>query len=288
MRLLTRLLTLAALVATLALPVVPAQAQKPVYIGFNSNNYPGDALLQTLRKQFYFMSYWLNTPPGAERNQWLGKREILLQHDFGFMVIWNGRLYNEIVRAKKQGKPPLTLAKQDAAAAVAAAKREHFPQGTVLFLDQEQGGVLLEEQAAYLLGWTEAVGSSGYLPGVYASGQPVPNGTGPDGKAATITTIQDIRARVAAGHLHQIAFWVYQDACPPAPGCVMEPPPVEASGTPDAIAWQYAQSPRRKAITASCGKTYNRDGNCYSKAPGLEKFEIDPSSAVSPDPSHGH
>jgi hypothetical protein len=78
---------------------------------------------------------------------------------------------------------------------------------------------------------------------------------------------------------------VAQDACPPAPGCVVQPPPPELSGTPNVAAWQYSQSPRRKNITQACGKTYDKDGNCYSPAPA--RFDVDFSSAASPDPSHG-
>ena len=81
----------------------------------------------------------------------------------------------------------------------------------------------MPEQADYVLGWTEAIARTDYKPGVYTSGLPVSDGAGPDGKPTTITTIQDIRARVAAAHLHEVAFWVYQDACPPAPGCVVNP-----------------------------------------------------------------
>jgi hypothetical protein len=121
---------------------------------------------------------------------------------------------------------------------------------------------------------------SGYLPGVYASGQPVDDSPG-----KTITTVQNIREQVAAQHLSTIAFWVYQDACPPANGCTMQPPPLASSGTPDVAAWQYAQSPRRKEITAACSKTYAADGNCY--APDLPKIMLDLSVAASPDPSHG-
>jgi hypothetical protein len=65
----------------------------------------------------------------------------------------------------------------------------------------------------------------------------------------------------------------------------MQPPPLAASGTPDIVAWQYAQSPRRKAITKACSKTYAADGNCYvPEVPGLP---LDLSAASSPDPSHG-
>jgi len=257
------------------------------YAGFDANDYPGDALLPALHTHFAFTGYWLTNPPGASQNPWLGKRGILLRNGFGFLVVANGRLDKEILQAARKANPPAALAQQDAAAAIAAARREGFPPLTILFLDQEEGGRMLPEQAAYLLAWTEAVASSAYRPGLYASGQPVPDGNGPDGKPTTITTIQDIRERVAALHLHPIAFWVAQDACPPANGCVLPPSPAAPglSGTLDASAWQYAQSPRRRSITQACAATYNRDGNCY--APGLTQYQLDLNVSTSPDPSHG-
>jgi hypothetical protein len=253
-------------------------AQSP--IGFDSNNYPGDSSLPALRQRFAFAGYWLTNPPGAHRNSWQGKRDALLHNGFGFLVLANGKTDAEISRAKQTGISPAALGASDAATAVAAAQREHFPAQTILFLDQEEGGRLNANQSTYLLAWTEAVAHSGYLPGVYASGQPVDDAPG-----KTITTIQNIRELVAAQHLHEIAFWVYQDACPPANGCTLQPPPITASGTPDVTAWQYAQSPRRKETTAACSKTYAADGNCY--APGLPQFTVDLSVATSPDPSHG-
>jgi hypothetical protein len=286
-------LTVAALLLAAASPVPQAQPAKPSapapqnYLGLDANDYPGDDLLPALRKQFAFTGYWLTNPPLTNHNPWVGKRDILLRNGFGFLVLANGRLDKEILRSQKSGKPPAALGRQDAAAAVAAAKREGFPPRTILFLDLEEGGRMLPEQSAYLLAWTEAVAQSAYLPGLYASGQPVPDGKGPDGKPVTITTIQDIRQHVAAQHLHPIAFWVIQDACPPAPGCVVNPahpPSPDLSGTLDATAWQFAQSPQRKNLTRSCTATY-RDGNCY--APGVPSFALDLSSSSSPDPSHG-
>jgi hypothetical protein len=287
MRLL-RLKPIAFTIAVLALAIAaPAQQARPTYAGFDANDYPGDALLPILRKQFTFTGYWLTNPPGANHNPWMGKRSILLRKGFGFLVVANGRLDKEILQSQKSGNLPAALGRQDAAAAAAAAQREGFPPHTILFLDQEEGGLMLPEQAAYLLAWTEAIARTAYRPGVYASGQPVPNGNGPNGKPVTITTIQDLRAHVAAEHLHEISFWVAQDACPPAPGCVVQPnpPAPDRSGTLDSTAWQFAQSPRRNSITRACGTTYNSDGNCY--APGVAHYPLDLSVSRSPDPSHG-
>jgi hypothetical protein len=264
--------TLVILIATAAQQSAgPAAAQQP--IGFDSNNYPGDAALPILRRHFAFAGYWLTNPPGERTNTWVG-------NNFGFLVLANGKTDVEISRAKRAGTPPATLGARDAAKAIAAAQREHFPTHTILFLDQEEGGRLNDNQSTYLLAWTEAVAHANYLPGVYASGQPVDDAPG-----KTITSIQDIRELVASQHLHEIAFWVYQDACPPANGCTLTPPPITDNGTRDVIAWQYAQSPRRKDITSACAKTYARDNNCYD--PNLPEFTLDLSVATTPDPSHG-
>jgi hypothetical protein len=288
----SRFAALALTIAGCATSAVSEQAVRPSsttatqaaaphsYVGFDSNDYPGDEALPALRRHFAFAGYWLNNPPSSNQNSWKGKRDALLRANFGFLVLVNGRLEAEIGKSKKSGILPAAFGEKDASDAVAAARREHFPAHTILFLDQEEGGRLTADQSAYLLAWTEAVAHSGYLPGIYASGQAVGDGPG-----KTITTVQDVRQQIAAKHLHQIAVWVYQDACPPANGCSLQPPPLAASGTPDVAIWQYAQSPQRKSITAACGKTYAADGNCY--APDVPQLPLDLSVSSSPDPSHG-
>ena len=260
------------------------------YVGFDRNDYPGDALLPALRRHFAFAGYWLTDPPGETGNSWVGKRAAVRAAGFGFLVLANGKLDAEILKAGKAGTGPEALGRRDAALAVAAARREGFPAGTIVFLDQEQGGRLLAEQAAYLLAWTEAMAKSGYAPGVYGSGQPVDDGPKPGGGRATITTAEDIRARVKAGGLHEVVLWVAQDACPPANGCVAQPPPIEASGTAGAAVWQYAQSPRRPEITKACARSYAPDGKCYvpgSSGPEFKGMDVDLDLARTADPSRG-
>ncbi|MGA9720241.1 MAG: hypothetical protein WBQ79_18330 [Acidobacteriaceae bacterium] len=63
---------------------------------------------------------------------------------------------------------------------------------------------------------------------------------------------------------------VAREECPPSPGCVVESKPrlpSAALGLPDAVAWQYALSPRRPEFTGGCPKNYAQDGYCY--APGV-------------------
>ena len=269
-----------------AVPVAsPSQdrAQSAGYLGFDANEYPGDTLLPQLRRTFAFSGYWLNSPPGADRNQtngWSGKRSVLLENNFGFLVLFNGRLDRELAHSQNLA----ALGAQDGQLAVNAARREQFPVGTVIFLDQEEGGLLLPEQRTYVFDWIDRVRTSGYKAGVYCSGIPVK-----DGKNKTITTAEHIRSYAEN---QDISFFVYNDACPPSPGCVYgkRAPAPSASGTSFAAVWQFAQSPRRREFTARCAASYDKTGNCYP--PELENLEpakilLDLDTANSPDPSNG-
>jgi len=154
---------------------IERQRKSRSYLGFDRNTYPGDAALGTLRKTFSFAGYWLNIPPGETANSWRGKREILNSQGFGFLLLFNGRLYKDlksVVDAKKIGA-------RDAAAAVASAKREGFTGGAIIFLDQEQGGHMLPEQRAYLHAWMDGIIADGFRAGIYCSGIPATeNGQG--------------------------------------------------------------------------------------------------------------
>ena len=46
----------------------------PAYLGFDRNDYPGDANLGALRQTFSYSGYWLNNPPGERANTWTGHR----------------------------------------------------------------------------------------------------------------------------------------------------------------------------------------------------------------------
>lgn len=260
-------------------------AQTTQFLGFDRNDYPGDATMAALHRTFAFTGYWLTLPPEATTNTWLGKRKVLLRQGWGFLVLANGKLDAELLAAQKAGTSPAALGRKDAEAAITAARHEDFRPGTILFLDQEEGGRMLPEQSAYILAWTEAVTASGYRAGLYASGQPVPAGPAVKGKTPTITTIEDVRSIAKSKGLHDIAMYAAQDSCPPAPGCTTHPPALNTSGTLDLTVWQFAQSPRRPEITQSCAATYAADNNCYP--PGFPSLFIDLDSANSEDPSHG-
>src|ERR1700722_2139463 len=129
-------LVLLSLVLFAARPAPAQENASRIYLGFDVNEYPGDQALPALRKTFAFAGYWLNVPPGADQNNWAGQRAEFVKNNFGFLVLFNGRLDKELSSASHATE----LAASDAQSAIAAAKREGFPANTIIFLDQEEGG----------------------------------------------------------------------------------------------------------------------------------------------------
>jgi hypothetical protein len=247
------------------------------YLGFDRNDYPGDANLKALHQTFAYTGYWLNNPPGAKSNSWTGHRTAIESSGFGFLVLFNGRLYAELKAVANARR----LGQADAQAATSAARREGFPGATIIFLDQEEGGRMLPEQKAYIYAWVDGVTASGFRPGLYCSGIVAIESGG-----QSIVTAEDVRQSSAG---RRIAYFVTNDSCPPSPGCAFpgRPPNPTHSGVGHAEVWQFAQSPRRKDVAANC-RNYNPDGNCYP--PGLDftqKIHLDVNTATSPDPSNG-
>ena len=116
--------------AALILCCVMLPAQASTYLGFDRNDYPGDANLKTLHQTFSYTGYWLNNPPGATSNSWRGHRAAVESAGFGFLVLFNGRLYAQlktVANAKRLGQsdarrrhccPPRRLSARD----------HHFPR----------------------------------------------------------------------------------------------------------------------------------------------------------------
>ena len=265
-----------ALGATTRLPR-SAENTSRSYLGFDRNDYPGDAAMKLLRRDFAFTSYWLSPPPGEKRNTWKGKRELLASHGFGFLILYRGPDNSELKTATDAARKGT----QDANSAVAAAKEEGFAPGTIIFLDIEEGGRLSPTYHKYVGVWSEELQRAGFRAGVYCSGIPVK-----EEAAVTITTAEDIRNQAT---LHKIVIWAFNDVCLPSPGCTFprDPPAPSASGISNAAVWQFAQSPRRKERTALCQSKYAPDGNCYAPGDTAHKWFLDVNVATSPDPSQG-
>jgi hypothetical protein len=269
------LLLVALLIADSASTQEDAAARN--YLGFDRNMYPGDDAIPILRKTFAFTGYWLSPPPREKDNSWTGKRELLRSQGFGFLVLYRGRDSSEC----KNEAQAQHLGVGDAVNAATAARSEGFSPGTIIFLDIEEGGRLPAAYHAYLRAWFDELTNRGYRAGLYCSGIPVR-----EDARITITTADDIRAQSPS---REFSFWIYDDACPPSPGCgfPQNPPPPATSGIGFASVWQFAQSPRRREFAQHCAAAYHRDGNCYAPSDSHHIWFLDVNSANSPDPSGG-
>jgi hypothetical protein len=257
-------------------PTSQEQQAPRAYLGFDLNIFPGKDALPALRKTFSFSGYWLSPPPQGKTNNWLGQRELLRSQGFGFLLLYRGPLSRELkneAAAAQRG----TL---DARNAASVAKSEGFPAQAIIFLDVEEGGRLPATYHSYVRAWTAELSRAGYRSGAYCSGMPVKEEPG-----ATITTAGDIRAHAPSA---DFVYFIFNDACPPSPGCTypQNPPSPAVGGIPYASVWQYAQTPRRKEFTAHCPPGYHTDGNCYAPGDTAHTWFLDVDTASSSDPSN--
>jgi len=257
-------------------PLTSPPADVHSYVGFDRNEYPGDEALPQLRKSFSFASFWLSPPPGAKSNSWIGKRGVLQSQGFGFLLLYQGRTSSQLPYKKDS----IEAGVADARAAATGARRDGFPEGSVIFLDVEEGGRFFGGYLAYLQSWAESLAKEKFHPGIYCSGIVVDEGEG-----STIISADDIRAHIG---VPEVVYWVYNDACPPSPGCSVpqNPRAPSASGVAYASVWQYVRSPREKKVARHC-RGYSADGNCYAPGDAGHKWFLDENVATTADPSGG-
>jgi hypothetical protein len=144
----------------------------------------------------------------------------------------------------------------------------------------EEGGRFFDGYHAYLRSWAESLTKEKFRPGIYCSGIVVDEGEG-----STIISADDIRAHVG---MADVVYWVYNDACPPSPGCAVpqNPPAPSASGVAYASVWQYVRSPREKKVARHC-RGYASDGNCFAPGDTGHKWFLDENVATTSNPSAG-
>src|ERR1700721_683561 len=121
----TRLMMMVTIISIAVLSASQSlQAQTPAHLGFDRNTSPGDANLKALHETFSYTGFWLNHPPGEKTNSWIGHRAAVKSAGFGFLVLFNGRLYAELKTVAK----PTPLGQSDAQAAPAPPRRTAWHQ----------------------------------------------------------------------------------------------------------------------------------------------------------------
>ena len=237
-------------------PSMPASA----YLGFDRNDYPGDANLKLLRQTFSYAGFWLNQPPGEKTNTWAGKRQALqisrlrisraVQRQ-ALLAIEDGFECRQAGQVRCPGSRCLGAARR-----LSARERSSFST-------RKKAAGCCRQQKAYIYAWVDGVAAAGFRAGIYCSGIAAKEDGG-----VSVVTAEDVRQNSAG---RKIVYWVANDACPPSPGCAFpKPPPSPAeSGIDFAEVWQFAQSPKRRDVAAGCPANYNRDGSCYP--PGIDR-----------------
>jgi Rv2525c-like, glycoside hydrolase-like domain len=259
----------------IAVPAPAPQTSAPLaYLGFDRNDYPGDTALPILRKSFSFAGYWLSPFPGGNSNSWSGKRELLRSQGFGFALLFAGPTSGQL------RDDPYTLKRvaEDTRTAAAAARREGFPPGSIIFLDVEEGGRLPSTYFTYLRLWASELSRLGFRAGIYCSSIPIDEGEG-----HMLITSDFIRKQIEPTEL---VYWVYNDACAPSLGCVVpqNPPPPSRSGVTYARIWQFVRSPRDRQTASHCSG-YAKNGHCYAPGDTAHSWFLDINSSSSADPS---
>jgi hypothetical protein len=242
------------------------------YWGFDRNEYPGDEAMAMLRKQFTFVGFWLSPPPGGKTNSWTGKREKLAAQRYGFVLLYAGRPGS----SRKSAQAGSAAGEADAKKAVELARKEGFGEGWTIFLDIEEGGRFNDAGQAYFRAWAQSVVQHKYRPGFYCSGMVVNEEGG-----TKVISADDIRAHLGT---NDAAYWVFNDGCPPSPGCenVKEVPLPAVSGVAYAAVWQITRTPKESTARNCAG--YAKDKGCYAAIDNAKKWflDLDVSSTASP------
>ena len=242
------------------------------YRGFDRNEYPGDEAMATLRKQFTFVGFWLSPPPGGKTNSWSGKREKLAAQGYGFVLLYAGRPGSSLKSAQAGG----AAGEVDAKKAAELAKKEEFGEGWTIFLDIEEGGRFNDAGHAYFRAWAQSLAREHYRPGFYCSGMVIHEEGGTD-----VISADDIREHLGA---IEATYWVFNDGCPPSPGCVnpKEVPAPAASGVTYAVLWQITRTPKESTARNCAG--YAKDNSCYAAIDTAKKWflDLDVSNMASP------
>lgn len=211
-------------------------AHAPIHVGFDTNVYPGDRAMDAWKRTglYEWVGYYLAAPCHAD-DSWSGKRATLVNNGWGLAVIYVGqqtwgRSYARtkrvaVVKTQKNGDEKRTYhmkqltripvatndgshcgvqfvnaaqGKIDAREAIAEARSNGFPNGTIIFLDVEFMDSVPQRMRDYYRAWTRQVLADGrFKPGMYAH----------TSNASTIyDDVTDEFER--AGDWHDPSFWI--------------------------------------------------------------------------------
>jgi Rv2525c-like, glycoside hydrolase-like domain len=191
------------MLATAVAAATPSSQES--HLGFDTNAYPGDKAMDAWKRsgEYEWVGYYLEAPCHSDAS-WSGKRARLVRSGWGLAVIYVGQqtwgkpvggAVKQVAKVSKKSKGRKTyqmtrkstapVAKTgdgcfasyvgaaqgriDARSAIAAASREGFERGTVVFLDVEHMNTVPQAMRDYYTAWAQTLLADGrYRPGIYA------------------------------------------------------------------------------------------------------------------------
>ncbi len=136
-----------------------------MFLGLDTDHYPGDAMMQRLRPRFSFTGFYLAPAPSHPDAGWMTKLPVLQAMRYGTIPIYVGQ---ELVGL---GRHNMTAAQgmMDGADAGRLMRVAGYVPGSYCYLDLENGPPFTALEAAYVVKWCVALRTYGYKPGLYGS-----------------------------------------------------------------------------------------------------------------------
>ena len=164
--------------------MVGANEPEGTYPGFDTNEYPGDDVMQKWLDAgpYRWVGYYLPAPCHKDQS-WMGKRQLLERMGWGLAVIYVGQQTWDQRIMTRPPVDPLTVpldkcgrelvsgprGRLEGDDAIRATKAEGFPPGSVIFLDIERMETMPPRMRDFYIEWTRRVMEEGtYRVGYYA------------------------------------------------------------------------------------------------------------------------
>jgi Domain of unknown function (DUF1906) len=142
------------------------------YLGIDVMSYPGDSTMAWLWAHgFRVTGFYLNHRRGGpEDNSWISHHPILANAGWGLAPLYLGwqTVDNQGNHLPAPSNPSGTAA-TDVTETVALMNTAGFAQGTVIYIDIEDGTVPSGDYDTYLSDWITGIRAQGFVPGVYCS-----------------------------------------------------------------------------------------------------------------------
>lgn len=213
------------------------------FAGIDRGDYPGDDNMDWLKANtnLVWTGFYLPSPCHGTSN-WIGQStndttktiyQYLLDSGWGLPALYVGQQDPSITRCPANAHD-LTddRGAADAQDAASQASSAGFPNGSVIYLDVEQGGLLTAANLGYVTAWITSLPSTPFNPGVYCS---------------YLQTADQIKQAVnAIDSSLNVKFWVWHlygapGTCPTISNNTYPSDDPPGSGVSYASVWQVAQ-----------------------------------------------